>query len=175
MPRVRAEGVNERGSCAGNVQRERAEGTGGAGSAQGGWKSDGGRSGAPRVPASPPILPPGKDSLGAPLPPPCSTHPAWSHRGKVMLLRHGKIYPCAEGANNIPYLPTLHSRGLQLQQQQSTFPSMPADFIEQSKAIGRQRLCPGRSPRSWGCRVGEERRRREAAHGCSTAPGCALQ
>lgn len=105
-------------------------------------------------PASPPILPPGKDSLGAPLPPPCSAHPAWSHRGKVMLLHHGKIYSCAEGTNNIPYLPTLYSRGLQLQQQQSTFPSMPTDFIEQSKAIGRQRLCPGRSPRSWGCRVG---------------------
>lgn len=36
---------------------------------------------------------------------------------------------------------------------QSTFPSVP-NFTGQSKAIGGQGLCPGRSPRFWGCCIG---------------------
>jgi len=51
-------------------------------------------------------------------------------------------------------LPSAAEAYSSINNKQSTFPSVPADFIEQSQATRRQRLWPGRSPRSQGCCIG---------------------
>lgn len=71
-----------------------------------------------------------------------------------MLSHHSKVYSCAEGANSLPYMPSTAEAYSSINNKQSTFPLVPPDFIEQSKVIQRQHLCPGRNPRSWGCCVG---------------------
>lgn len=115
---------------------------GGADWAQGGWKSDleDALSRGPQgvcKPASPPIAPLRKDLPGSPLLPPCSTHPAWE-------LHHKKVYSYAEGAIFPACLNPTEEVNISINKQ-STFPSVPVDLIEKSKATRRQRLCPGRS------------------------------
>ena len=64
----------------------------------------------------------------------------------ILALKEQTIFPTC--------LPSTAEAYSSINNKQSTFPSVPADCIEQSKAIRRRRLCPGRSPRSWGCRIG---------------------
>lgn len=106
-------------------------------------------------PASPSTLPPRKDSMDPPLRLPGALTQPGPTEGKlcsritpkfILVLKEQTVFPTC--------LPSTAEAYSSINNKQSTFPLVSAAFIEQSKVIQRQCLCPGRSPRSWVCRIG---------------------